>query len=390
MLSADDVRTWRIRVPQLVIAWALPLTAAFLFAVTWSQPAEDESIQDVISIGLMAEYFPVWLFMLSTLLGWLRPRLGLWTLMISLLILVPNTRSPDEFAIQAFWFGLLVTDIALARRQASLAQNWPRLEHHSLDSGRILNTNRDVLWMSWVVSIISLLLALVVLGLWVNARGNLADFDARAVPRDAEVTALDKTFDFIEYRVDGREYESQVWDAADYEVGETIPVRVDPTGEFNPVGLEDGDPQGTLFWGPLCAPLFLLSVLAWLTPRFRRRDRERAFADSRPVRARVKPARAGGGIVLMTDDGLPFAYSRSVSTYYDQSRYASQVLAPATQDGFGDLHEARVYGLTRFGRTALVEIPALGVLLVPKSSLRDPFTLRALLRRRTTSVPADA
>jgi hypothetical protein len=383
------VREWRMRVPQLLIAWALPLTAAVVFGVGWSQPVEDESIQDVVSIGLMAEYFPVWLFVLATLLGWVRPRLGLWTLMISLLILVPNTRTPDEFAVQAFWFGLVITDVVLARRQASLARNWTRLEHHSLDPARILNVSRSVPWMSWVVSAISLLLALVVLGLWVNARGNLADFDARAVSRDAEVTSLDKTFDYVEFRVDGREYEMQVWDAADYEVGETIPVRVDPEGEFNPVGPEEGDPQGTLFWGPLCAPLFLISVLALLTPRFRHRDRMRAFADSRPVRARVRPANADGGIVLLTDDGLPFAYSRRVSTYYDPSRYQSQVLAPNPDEADG-LHEARVYGLTRFGRTALVEIPALGILLVPKSSLRDPFTIRALFRRETKSVRVGA
>jgi hypothetical protein len=226
--------------------------------------------------------------------------------------------------------------------------------------------------VSWVLSGTSLALALGIFGLWVSARDSMADLDARAVSRDAEVTSRDTVLDFIDFRIDGNEYETQVTDAAEFEVGQTITVRVDPTGQFDPLGPEDNDPLWMSFWGPVCVPGRGLAVIGGRGPRRRHRDTKRAAADSRPVRAMVTRTRAGG-IELQSADGLPFAFCRRVNPYHELTRFDIHPLAPDS------LHEARVYGLTTFGRTALVEIPDLGILLVPQTPLRDPFTSRALL-----------
>jgi hypothetical protein len=373
VLSGDDVQAWRMRVPQLVIAWALPLTAVLLVVATWDDPLEDESVQDVIALETMAGYGLFVIFLLTTTLGWLRPRLGLWVLTGCLLVLAPSTTEAHEFAIELFWLGLLVTDLLLAKRQRALARDMPRHEHRSLTPEPFLSLERRDPWVSWVLSGVSLALALGVLGLWVSARDTLADLDARAVSRDAEVTSRDTVLDFIDFRIDGKDYETQVTNAAEFEVGQTITVRVDPTGRFDPLGPEDNDPQWLSFWGPLCVPLIVLAVLLWVGPRIRHRDTKRAAADPRPVRAMVTRTRAGG-IELRSADGLPFAFCRRVTPYHELARFDIHHLAPDS------LHEARVYGLTSFGRTALVEIPDLGILLVPQTPLRDPFTTRALLR----------
>jgi len=84
---------------------------------------------------------------------------------------------------------------------------------------------------------------------------------------------------------------------------------------------------------------------------------------------------AAGGIELLTADGLPFAYCRRVTSYYEMTRPDIQIFERES------IHEARVYGLSRYGRTVLVEIPSLGMLLVPQTPFRDPFTARALVRR---------
>jgi len=373
VLSGDDVRKWRMRVPQLVIAWALPLTAVVLAAATWNDPFEGESVQEVIAFETLAGYGLFVVFIFATTLGWVRPRLGLWVLTGCLLVLAPSTRAPHEFAIEFFWLGLFITDLVLARRQRSLARDLPRPEHRSLPPEPFLSLERRAPWVSWVLSGMSLALAIGILGLWVSARDTLVDLDARAVSRDAEVTGLDTAFDFIDFRIDGKEYETQVTDAAEFEVGQTITVRVDPTGQFDPLGPEDNDPQWLTFWGPLSVPLILLAVLTWVGPRVRHRDTKRAAADSRPLRAMITRTRAGG-IELRSADGLPFAFCRRVTPYYELARFDIHALAPDS------LHQARVYGLTSFGRTALVEIPDLGILLVPQTPLRDPFTTRTLLR----------
>jgi hypothetical protein len=374
VLGAEDIRGWRKRVPQLVIAWALPLTAVVLFAATWSDPVEDASIQENVSLETMLGLVLFVIFFLTAALGWIRPRLGMWLLVGCLLILAPSTREPHEFAIGLFWLGLFVTDLVLARRQATVARDLPRLEHHSLPPEPFLSLEHRNPWASWVWSLMSLVLALVILGLWVNARDTLSDLDARAEPRDAEVTSVDTAFDFLDFRVDGKKYETQVEDAADFKVGQTITVRVDPTGQFDPLGPEETDPQWMTFWGPLCAPLFLLAVLLWLRPRRRLRDQKRALADSRPIRAMVTKA-PSGAIELLTADGLPFGFCRRVTSYYERVRPDIQVFERES------VHEARVFGLSRYGRTVLVEIPSLGMLLVPQTPFRDPFTTRALVRR---------
>ena len=374
VLGADDVRGWRKRVPQLVIAWALPLTAVVLFAATWSDPIEDDSIRENVSLEMMLGLVLSVIFVSNLALGWIRPRLGMWLMVGCLLILAPSTREPHEFAIGLFWLGLFVTDLVLARRQTTVARDLPRLEHHSLPPEPFLTLEHRNPWASWVWSLMSLVLALVILGLWVNARGTLADLDARAEPRDAEVTSVDTAFDFVDFRVDGKKYETQVEDAADFKVGQTITVRVDPTGQFDPLGPEETDPQWMTFWGPLCAPLFLLAVLLWLRPRRRLRDQKRALADSRPIRAMVTKA-PSGAIELLTTDGLPFGFCRRVTSYYERARPDIQVFEREST------HEARVFGLSRYGRTVLVEIPSLGMLLVPQTPFRDPFTTRALVRR---------
>ena len=374
VLSADDVRTWRMRVPQLVIAWALPLTAVVLAVATWNDPIEEESVQDVIALETLAGYGLFVIFLLTTTLGWVRPRLGLWILTGFLLVLAPSTRAPHEFAIEFFWLGLFITDLVLARRQRAVARDMPRPEHRSLPPEPFLSLERRGPWVSWVLSGMSLALALGIFGLWVSARDSLVDLDARAVSRDAEVTGRDTVLDFIDFRIDGHEYETQVTDAAEFEVGQTITVRVDPTGQFDPLGPEDNDPLWMSFWGPLCVPLILLAVIVWMGPRIRHRDTKRAAADSRPVRAMVTRTRAGG-IELQSADGLPFAFCRRVNPYHELARFDIHPLPPDS------LYEARVYGLTSFGRTALVEIPDLGILLVPQTPLRDPFTTRALLRK---------
>ena len=374
VLGADDMRGWRKRVPQLLIAWALPLTAVVLFAATWNDPIENDTIQENISLEMMLGLVLSVIFVVSLAIGWVRPRLGMWLLVGCLLIMAPSTREPHEFAIEIFWLGLFVTDLVLARRQTAVARDLQRLEHHSLPPEPFLSLERRNPWVSWVLSGMSLVLAIAILGLWVNARDTLADLDARAEPRDAEVTSVDTAFDFVDFRVDGKEYETQVSDAADFEVGQTITVRVDPTGQFDPMGPEESDPQWMNFWGPLCAPLFLLAVLLWMRPRGRLRDQKRALADSRPIRAMVTKA-PSGAIELLTADGLPFGFCRRVTSYYERARPDIQVFERES------VHEARVYGLSRYGRTVLVEIPDLGMLLVPQTPFRDPFTTRALVRR---------
>jgi hypothetical protein len=368
------MRGWRERVPQLVIAWALPLTAVLLFAAAWNDPVEDESIQEIVAIESMASYVLFVIFVFNAALGWIRPRLGMWLLMGCLLTLAPSTSRPHEFAILAFWLGLFVTDLVLARRQTAIARDLQRSEHHSLPPEPFLSLERRNPWVSWVLSGMSLVLALGILGLWVNARDTLTDLDARAEPRDAEVTNVDTAFDFVDFRIDGKKYETQVEDAADFKVGQTITVRVDPTGQFDPMGPDENDPQWMGFWGPLCGPLFLLAVLLWLRPRRRLRDQKRALADSRPVRAIVTKTPAGA-IELLTADGLPFGFCRRVTSYYEMARPDIQLFERES------IHEARVYGLSRYGRTVLVEIPDLGMLLVPQTPFRDPFTTRALVRR---------
>ena len=373
VLGAEDMRGWRKRVPQLVIAWALPLTAVVLFAATWDDPIEPESIRDTIALEMMLGLIVSVIFIVSLAFGWIRPRLGMWVLVGCLLVMAPSTRAPHEFAIGLFWLGLFVTDLALARRQTTLARDLPRPEHHSLPPEPFLTLERRNPWVSWVLSGMSLVLALGILGLWVNARDTLTDLDARAEPRDAEVTNIDTSVDFIDFRIDGKEYETQVSDAADFKVGQTITVRVDPTDQFDPMGPEESDPQWMNFWGPLCAPLFLLGVLLWLRPRRRLRDQKRALADSRPIRAMVTKM-PSGAIELLTADGLPLGFCRRVTSYYERARLDIQVFERES------VHEARVYGLSRYGRTVLVEIPDLGMLLVPQTQFRDPFTTRALVR----------
>lgn len=137
---------------MLVIAWALPLTGAILIAVILNEPVEDESIQDVISIETLAAYALFCTFILTMSLGWLRPRLGLWVMMGCLLVLAPSTRSPDEFAIEIFWFGLLITDLVLAKRQTTLARDLQRPEHRFLNPEPFLSLERRAPWVSWVLS----------------------------------------------------------------------------------------------------------------------------------------------------------------------------------------------------------------------------------------------
>ena len=374
VLGADDMRGWRKRVPQLLIAWALPLTAVVLFAATWNDPIENETIQENISLEMMLGLVVSVIFVVSLAIGWVRPRLGMWVLVGCLLIMAPSTRDPMSSRSRSSGSGCSSPTSCSRGARRPLARDLQRLEHHSLPPEPFLSLERRNPWVSWVLSGMSLVLAIAILGLWVNARDTLADLDARAEPRDAEVTSVDSAFDFVDFRVDGKEYETQVSDAADFKVGQTITVRVDPTGQFDPMGPEESDPQWMNFWGPLCAPLFLLAVLLWMRPRGRLRDQKRALADSRPIRAMVTKA-PSGAIELLTADGLPFGFCRRVTSYYERARLDIQVFERES------VHEARVYGLSRYGRTVLVEIPDLGMLLVPQTPFRDTFTTRALVRR---------
>lgn len=426
-LSSDAARGWPTRVPHGVIAAGLPLTVVVMIVFASSDDTYVRTVEEAVSLRHLATYGLSMLSAGAALLAWAVPRVCLAVFVTCCMLAAVVGGDANEVAAGFVWAPIAALDGVLALRQQAISADWPR-EHATI-------TNRDAAgvmagfwrWESLSLAVVAMIGAAVALGWWVNGRADLIAFDDRAVAESVVITKVDAWLDTVYADVNGKEREFWVDDASTYRVGRDMTVRVDPKGEFSPMGPDDADPRAITDIGALFAPLLFLGLLLIVTPRHRDRRTMLAAADQRPVRALVRPSLSNDEVIeIMTTDGRVIAIACGATYIGDfdeldgddddeellitgEGPNSYQVdlsgLPPNT-----DLDEwleepvpvpemepnpaldtsprtALIFGLERYGRSVLIQlIGDRGTspdMLISARPLRDPYTVKSLFGRVT-------
>lgn len=423
-LTDDLVRGWSLRVPQLLIAAGLPLTVAVVLFL----PADDiyySSVADVVSVHNFVFSLLSALSFGAALLAWAVPRVSLWVFVTACLLGALGAANPHEVAAGGIWLLVAIVDGLLALRQSAMAAEWRTEPVDPPTRERIESLDGLWRWESIGIFAVALVAATFCLGWWVHARGDLISFDDRAMPSSAVITTVDTFEDSLRAEVDGKPHDFWVNDAAEYAVGDRLPVRVDPAGDYPPMGPEDADPRGIDEIGPLAAPLMLLGLLVLCTPRHRDRSRLRLARSDRALRVHVRPW-AEDGVEISTPDGRRIALAMDVLALGVDDADGDEVdepdggltilgegprrtvevdladLPPGTDldtwldetpdEELLDTHSqpTLIPGLERYGRPVIIEVlqgDGTSMTLLPARPIRDPHSIRSLIARIGAAAP---
>lgn len=424
-LSSDAARGWPIRVPHGVIAAGLPLTVVIMIVFASSDDTYVRTVEEAVSLRHMVIHGLSMLTLGAALLAWAVPRVCMAVFVIGCLVAAVVGGDANEVAAGLVWAPIAALDGVLALRQQAIAADWPR-EHAMITDHEAAGAMAGFWrWESLGLAVLAMIGAVMALGWWVNGRADLIAFDDRAVAQGVVITRTDAWLDTVYADVNGKEREFWVDDASTYLVGDDMTVRVDPQGEFSPMGPDDADPRAITDIGALFAPLMFLGLLLIFTPRHRGRQALLAAADQRPVRALVRPSLTNDEVVeIMTTDGRVIAIACGVTHIGDADELdwdnddeglliigegpnsyqvdlsslppdsdldewleepVSEPETEATQSADTSPESALIFGLERYGRSVLIQLTedrgTSPGLLLPARPLRDPYTVKALLSR---------
>lgn len=391
-LRADG---WPLRVPTLALTLGPTVVAALALASFWNEPAGySGDVAEVSSWSELLIGIPVGVALGAVLIGWFAPRPGAWAMAIGVFPPLFSDASTDGgggwFSLVGWaWLAVVVLDLVLVTRQRALVARptpapagpraW-RADHHR--------------------GVRALVAAVVVVGItagftqWMGWRDDVRGLADRAVPTPLPVTRTDRVFDSVFVRVEGREREFFVGDAADHPVGSTFVVYVDPTGAMDPYGAEDADPDGWSDMGiPIGAGLLVLWVVGVEIGRRRRRVEALASVPDEgvPVLIRLHPVHDGVEVFADTDHNgqRPLAFLPALELLLPRDgvlpRWATDDV-DADEPGFiGDhLQPARVVGLVSDGSLCVLRTPGPEgdvAVLASVRPARDRWTLRTVALR---------
>ena len=299
-LTSADAAPWRIRVPTAVLTVGPLLSLAVIIAVSWNSPDQySGTIAQAASWRTFGGNALTGVALAVMVSAWFAPRICCTALALLLQPwVIEPLDHPAYWALVWLWPVIVVLDLLLTLRQRSIAR-WNDGVPDVPDRVEVL----DVRGIRIAIAALLVVAAVAGLALWLHARSELLALGTRAVQDTGTVTSQDLAFDSVDMRVNGRNYEFYVNDAAEYAIGSVHTVFVDPLGEHRPYGTEDSDPDG---WSDLAVPIGAAPVVAMLVgfvPSWRRR-RLRELAASGPVwtRALVREHPTSSGVEIFAVD----------------------------------------------------------------------------------------
>ncbi|ACQ81436.1 hypothetical protein Bcav_3192 [Beutenbergia cavernae DSM 12333] len=271
-LSGADIAAWRPRVPAAVLQIGLPATllvAAVISIVLERGDTSPIRLADVGWDGAVNAAGQGWVFA-ALLLGWWRPRWAAWlgALGAVTLAVLPTTEGmrPVWVTVALLVVGVILLDAWEVTRQRALATAWGPNRAPELDDA----TRRELLAPRLgprLVSGVALVACAVALGIWWYDAAAANEFRARAEVRTGMVVTMTEDGGAAVVEVDGRELRVPVL-VLDLEPGQSVAVRVDPTGDRAELVDDVFDPAGAVV--PAAAAAGFAGT-AILTERSRRR-----------------------------------------------------------------------------------------------------------------------
>lgn len=269
VLTADRARSWPPGVPPLVLVLGPPLTLVLDLVLTWDDsmliPADELTAWWYVPVMVVACATFVWV-----LCGWWAPRLAAVSAGFGIF--------ESSWVVSVLWAVVLGLDVWTRRRQRAVVDGWPA-DAVGAPEPPPVRAPRSV-WLGAAVGAVAALVAgALVASWWWGVRDGVVDMQQRAVPGVATVLERDTWDDSLLAEVDGKSHWFYLEDIAGHQVGDALPVLVDPLGEHRPVVPGDADPDGASVLLDGAGGLLGIAVLVGLVPVLRWRRLRRVLTD---------------------------------------------------------------------------------------------------------------